>query len=60
MSKAKEIADIIERKHPGLLEAISQEDNLTQEELIGKVLKISYGQMVSTHQNKKSDDAQSY
>lgn len=47
MSKTKEIADIVERKHPGLLEAISQEDNLTQEELIGKVLKISHGQMVA-------------
>ena len=53
MSMAKEIADIVERKHPGLLEAISQEDNLTQEELIGKVLKISYGQMVCTRHNEK-------
>ena len=57
MSMAKEIADIIERKHPGLLEAISQEDNLTQEELIGKVLKISHGQMVGTHHNGKDGDA---
>lgn len=57
MSKTKEIADIVERKHPGLLEAISQEDNLTQEELIGKVLKISHGQMVSTHHNGKDGDA---
>ena len=56
MSKAKEIADIIEHKHPGLLEAISQEDNLTQEELIGKVLKISHGQMVSTHHNEKDGE----
>ena len=56
MSKAKEIADIVERKHPGLLEAISQEDNLTQEELIGKVLKISHGQMVSTHHNGKDGE----
>ena len=60
MSKTKDIADIVERKHPGLLEAISQEDNLTQEELIGKVLKISHGQMVSTHHNEKSDDSLSY
>ena len=56
MSKTKDIADIVERKHPGLLEAISQEDNLTQEELIGKVLKISHGQMVSTHHNEKYGD----
>ena len=56
MSMAKEIADIVERKHPGLLEAISQEDNLTQEELIGKVLKISNGQMVGTHHNEKDGD----
>ena len=56
MSRAKEIADIIERKHPGLLEAISQEDNLTQEELIGKVLKISHGQMVNTHHNERDGD----
>ena len=56
MSRAKEIADIIERKHPGLLEAISQEDNLTQEELIGKVLKISHGQMVGTHHNEKDGE----
>ena len=57
MSKTKDIADIVERKHPGLLEAISQEDNLTQEELIGKVLKISHGQMVNTHHNEKDGDA---
>lgn len=57
MSKTKDIADIVERKHPGLLEAISQEDNLTQEELIGKVLKISHGQMVGTHHNEKDWDA---
>lgn len=56
MRKAKEIADIVERKHPGLLEAISQEDNLTQEELIGKVLKISHGQTVSTHHNEKDGE----
>ena len=56
MSKAKEIADIVEHKHPGLLEAISQEDNLTQEELIGKVLKISHGQMVSIHHNERDGD----
>lgn len=57
MSKTKDIADIVERKHPGLLEAISQEDNLTQEELIGKVLKISHGQMVGTHHNEKNGDS---
>ena len=56
MSKAKDIADIVERKHPGLLEAISQEDNLTQEEVIGKVLKISHGQMVGTHHNEKDGE----
>ena len=56
MSKTKDIADIVERKHPGLLEAISQEDNLTQEEVIGKVLKISHGQMVGTHHNEKDGE----
>ena len=57
MSKKKEIAKIVEEKSPGLLESISQEDNLTKEELINKVLKISRGQMVYTHQNEKSEDA---
>ena len=56
MSKKKEIAKIVEEKSPGLLESISQEDNLTKEELINKVLKISRGQMVCTHQNEKSED----
>ena len=48
MSKVEEIVD---RESPGLLDDISHEDGLTKEELVRKVLALSHGQMVRTHQN---------
>ena len=50
MSKVDEIMVIVDRKSPGLLESISQEDGVTKESLVRKVLAISHGQMVRTHQ----------
>ena len=50
MSKVEEIVEIVDRESPGLLDDISHEDGLTKEELVRKVLALSHGQMVRTHQ----------
>ena len=51
MSKVEEIVAIVEKESPGLLDGISREDGLTKESLVRKVLALSHGQMVRTHQN---------
>lgn len=51
MSTVEEIVEIVDRESPGLLDDISHEDGLTKEELVRKVLALSRGQMVRTHQN---------
>lgn len=51
MNKVEEIVAIVEKESPGLLGSISQEDGITKEDLVRKVLALSYGQMVRTHQN---------
>ena len=51
MSKVEEIVEIVEKESPGLLDRLSQEDGLTKEGLVRKVLALSHGQMVRTHQN---------
>lgn len=54
MSKASEIVAIVDGESPGLLEAVSREDGITKEELVRKVLALSHGRMVRTHQNAPS------
>ena len=54
MSKVEEIVAIVEKESPGLLDGISREDGITKESLVRKVLALSHGQMVRTHQNPKS------
>ena len=51
MSKVEEIVKTVDRESPGLLDDISHEDGLTKEGLVRKVLALSHGQMVRTHQN---------
>ena len=51
MSKVEEIIAIVEKESPGLLDGISLEDGITKESLVRKVLALSHGQMVRTHQN---------
>ena len=41
----------VEKESPGLLDGVSQEDGITREELVRKVLALSRGKMVRTHQN---------
>ena len=53
MKKVQEIVTMVEKESPGLLDRISQADGITKEELVRKVLALSRGQMVRTHQNKK-------
>ena len=57
MSKVNEIVAIVEKESPGLLDSISQEDGITKEGLVRKVLALSHGQMVRTHQNQKPSPA---
>ena len=54
MSKVEKIVAIVEKESPGLLDGISREDGITKESLVRKVLALSHGQMVRTHQNPKS------
>ena len=51
MSKVEEIVETVEKESPGLLDSISQEDGVTKKDLVRKVLALSHGQMVRTHQN---------
>ena len=51
MSKVEERVAVVEKESPGLLGSISQEDGITREELVRKVLALSHGQKVRTHQN---------
>jgi len=53
MSKVNEIVAIVEKASPGLLDSISQEDGITKEGLVRKVLALSHGKMVCTHQEEK-------
>ena len=51
MSKVDKIITLVGQESPGLLDAISSEDGISTEELVRKVLALSHGQMVRTHQN---------
>lgn len=53
MSKVEEIVETVEKESPGLLDRLSQEDCVTKEELVRKVLALSHGKMVRTHQEKE-------
>ena len=51
MSKVEKIVSVVEKESPGLLDCISSEDGMSKEELVRKILSLSHGQMVRTHQN---------
>ena len=51
MSKVDKITTLVDEESPGLLDAISSEDGISKNELVRKVLALSHGQMVRTHQN---------
>lgn len=53
MSNAGRIVSLVDQKSPGLLDAVAEEDELSKEELVRKILSISHGHMVRTHQNKE-------
>ena len=57
MSKVDEIVATVEKESPGLLDSLSSEDGVTKEELVRKILALSHGQMVRTHQNQKPSPA---
>ena len=51
MRKVEKIVAIVDEDSPGLLDCISCEDGISKEGLVRKVLALSRGQMVCTHQN---------
>ena len=51
MTKVEAIVATVEKDSPGLLDRISQEDGIDRERLVRKILSISHGKMVRTHQN---------
>lgn len=54
MSKIKEVVEIVDKESPGLLDSVSREDGITKESLVRKVLTLSHGKKVRTHQNDES------
>lgn len=57
MSKVDKIVSVVEKESPGLLDAISVEDGISKEELVRKILSISHGEMVCTHQNNDQQNS---
>ena len=55
MSKVEKIIEIVEKDSPGLLDGISEEDGVTKEDLVRKVLALSHGKMVRTHQSLETN-----
>lgn len=53
MSKVEEIIAVVEKESPGLLDCISREDGVSKEGLVRKILALSHGKMVRTHQNAR-------
>ena len=51
MNKVDQIVAIVDEDSPGLLDSISGEDGTTKESLVRKVLALSHGRKVRTHQN---------
>ena len=51
MSNTEDIVSQVDQQSPGLLDAVAEEDDLSKEELVRKILSISHGHMVRTHQN---------
>lgn len=53
MSKVEKIIAVVEKESPGLLDCISREDGVSKEGLVRKILALSHGKMVCTHQNRR-------
>ena len=60
MSKVDKITTLVDEESPGLLDAISSEDGISKKELVRKVLALSHGQMVRTHQNSVSPSSNEF
>ena len=54
MSNTEDIVSQVDQQSPGLLDAVAEEDDLSKEELVRKILSISHGHTVRTHQNKEA------
>ena len=54
MNSTDKIVETVDKESPGLLDRISQEDGITKEERVDKVLAISHGCVVRTHQSEQT------
>lgn len=54
MNSTEKIVETVDKESPGLLDRLSQEDGITKEELVDKVLAISHGRVVRTHQSEQT------
>lgn len=50
MNRIEQIITIVDGESPGELDRVSKEDGISKEELVRKVLALSKGLMVYTHQ----------
>ena len=55
MSKVDKITALVDQESPGLLDTLSSEDGITKEGLVRKVLALSHGKMVRTHQKTSEE-----
>ena len=54
MNSTGKIVETVDKESAGLLDRISREDGITKEELVDKVLTISHGDVVRTHQSEQT------
>ena len=50
MNRVEQIIAIVDEESPGNLDSLAKEDEISKEELVRKVLALSKGRMVYTHQ----------
>jgi len=52
MNRVEQIIAIVDEESPGNLDSLAKEDEISKEELVRKVLALSKGRMVYTHQTR--------
>lgn len=50
MNRVEQIIAFVDRESPGVLDSVAEEDGISKEEIVRKVLALSNGRMVCTHQ----------
>ncbi len=52
MNRVEQIIVLVDRESPGVLDSTAEEDGISKEEVVRKVLALSNGRMVCTHQGR--------